>query len=180
MAELLVAGFKQNIRRATEVLRILRHTNPEWVADLRDAVAAYRDDNGRLLVDQNYRKTTGPGAAWGGLFGAVIGALLVAPFTGGAASAAILAAGSIGGGAAGATAGAKEAESLEGEFDIPRSFIRDVTGMIRAGDSAAVVLLREVDPDSLAEEFVRYGGTVLRTGLGAGQLSEVEAKLHGH
>jgi uncharacterized membrane protein len=178
MADLMVVGFKQDIHRASEVLRILRHTNPGWVADLRDAVAVYRDDNGRLLVDQNYRRTTGEGAAWGGLFGAVIGALVAAPFTGGAASAAILAAGSIGGIAAGATAGAIEAESLKADLDLSRSFVRDFSAMIRTGDSAAVVLLRVVDPDLMAEEFERYGGTVLRTTLGAEQVSEVEAKLH--
>src|SRR5215470_4483194 len=111
MAELMVVGFKQDIRRAAEVLEILRHSNEGWAADLRDAVAVYRDDNGKLLVDQSYRKTTGEGAAWGGFFGAFLGALIAAPFTGGASAAAVLAAASIAGGAAGATAGAIEAES---------------------------------------------------------------------
>ena len=110
MAELMVVGFKQDVRRASEVLELLSRSNPDWTVDLRDAMAVYRDDNGRLLVDQSYRKTTREGAAWGRFVGAFLGALLVAPFTGGAASAAILAAGSIGGMAAGARAGAVEAK----------------------------------------------------------------------
>ena len=180
MAELMVVGFKQDGRRASEVLELLSRSNPDWTVDLRDAMAVYRDDNGRLLVDQSYRKTTRQGAAWGGFFGAFLGALVVAPFTGGAASAAILAAGSIGGMAAGAKAGAVEAESITGDFSIPEHFIRTVSTMIQRGDSAAVVLLRVVDPDPLARQFEVSGGTVLRTTLDAEQLSEVEAKLHGH
>ena len=92
MAELMVVGFKQDVRRASEVLELLGRSSPDWAVDLRDALAVYRDDNGRLLVDQSYRKTSREGAAWGGFFGAFLGALVVAPFTGGAASAAILAA----------------------------------------------------------------------------------------
>jgi uncharacterized membrane protein len=180
MAELMVVGFRQDVRRASEVLGLVRRANPEWTVDLRDAMAVYRDDHGRLLVDQSYRKTTREGAAWGGLFGAFLGALVVAPFTGGAASAGILALASAGGMAAGAKAGASEAESITGDFSIPEPFIRTVSTMIQRGDSAAVVLLRVVDPDRLARQFEVSAGTVLRTKIDAEQRSEVEAKLHGH
>src|SRR5262249_60785232 len=107
MAELIVVGFKKDMYRASEVLNTLQDMNNSWVVDLSDAVAVYRDYNGKLRVDQSYQMTTGEGAAWGGLFGGLIGAMLAAPFTGGASVAAGLGAGSpTRGGARGAGAGA--------------------------------------------------------------------------
>jgi hypothetical protein len=39
----------------------------DWVVDLRDAVAVYRDYSGNLRMDQSYQMTTGEGAALGGV-----------------------------------------------------------------------------------------------------------------
>src|SRR6476619_1840260 len=105
MAELIVVGFKKDMYRASEVLNTLQDMNNSWVVDLHDAVAVYRDYNGKLRVDQSYQMTTGEGAAWGGLFGGLIGALIAAPFTAGASAAVagILAAGSLSGVALGAS-----------------------------------------------------------------------------
>jgi uncharacterized membrane protein len=124
MAELIVVGFKQDMYRASEVLNTLQDMNNSWVVDLHDAVAVYRDYNGKLRVDQSYQMTSNQGAAWGGLFGGLIGALLAAPFTGGASVAAVVAAGSLSGVALGAAAGAIDA-SLEGG-------LRDLRGLRRA------------------------------------------------
>ena len=88
MAELIVVGFKKDMYRASEVLNTLQDMNNNWVVDLHDAVAVYRDYSGKLRVDQSYQMTTGEGAAWGGLFGGLIGALLAAPFTAGVSAAA--------------------------------------------------------------------------------------------
>src|ERR1700758_1876724 len=106
MSQLIVVGFKKDMYRASEVLNELQAMDDDWVVDLHDAVAVYRDYNGKLRVDQSYQMTTGQGAAWGGLFGGLIGALLAAPFTGGASVAAVLAAGSLSGVALGANGGA--------------------------------------------------------------------------
>ena len=82
MAELIVVGFKKDMYRASEVLNQLLALNDDWVVDLHDAVAVYRDYNGKLRVDQSYQMTTGDGAALGGLWGLLIGATLAIPFTG--------------------------------------------------------------------------------------------------
>jgi uncharacterized membrane protein len=87
---------------------MLQDMNNTWMVDLSDAVAVYRDQAGKLRVDQSYQMTTGKGAGWSGLFGGLIGALLAAPFTGGesaAVAAGALAAGSLSGVALGATLG---------------------------------------------------------------------------
>src|SRR6516225_11108326 len=97
MAQLIVVGFKRDMYRASEVLNQLQAMNDDWVMDLHDAVAVYRNYKGKLRVDQSYQMTTGEGAGWGGLFGGLIGAMLAAPFTAGASAAAagVLAAGSL-------------------------------------------------------------------------------------
>ena len=60
MAELIVVGFKKDMYRASEVLNTLQDMNNSWVVDLHDAVAVYRDYNGKLRVDQSYQMTTQP------------------------------------------------------------------------------------------------------------------------
>src|SRR5579859_7751152 len=128
MAELIVVGFKKDLYRASEVLNKLTDLNDDWVVDLHDAVAVYRDYNGKLRVDQSYQMTTGEGAAWGGLWGMLIGATLAIPFTGGASAAAAgaLAVGALAGGALGAGAGALDASWWKDEFGIPDDFVSQV------------------------------------------------------
>ena len=178
MADLIVVGFKKDMYRASEVLNTLQDMNETWVVDLNDAVAVYRDYNGKLRVDQSYQMTTGEGAAWGGLFGGMIGALLMAPFTGGASAAAALAAGSLSGVALGATAGAIDADSWKEDYGISEDFVLRVGTMVQPGDSAIFALLRTIDPDLVSAQFRGYGGTILRTTLSADQKARVEATLH--
>jgi len=181
MAELIVVGFKKDMYRASEVLNTLQEMNNSWVVDLHDAVAVYRDYNGKLRVDQSYQMTTGEGAAWGGLFGGLIGALLAAPFTAGvsaAAAAATVAAGSLSGVTLGATAGAIDAEAWKEDFGISEDFVQRVGTMVQPGDSAIFALLRSIDPELVAAQFKGYGGTILRTTLSSDQQAKVEATLH--
>ena len=180
MAQLIVVGFKKDMYRASEVLNQLQDMDDDWVVDLHDAVAVYRDYNGKLRVDQSYQMTTGEGAGWGGLWGSLIGLTLAIPFTGGATApaAAVLAAGAAAGGALGAGAGAIDAEWWKDEFGIPDDFVKQVGTLIQPGDSAIYALLRTANPDIVADEFRGYGGTILRTTLSRDQQSKVENVLH--
>ena len=180
MAELIVVGFKKDMYRASEALNMLQDMNNSWVVDLNDAVAVYRDFNGKLRVDQSYQMTTGQGAGWGGLFGGLIGALLAAPFTGGASAAgAVIAAGSLTGVALGGTLGAIDAESWKDAYGISDDFVKRVSALVQPGDSAVYVLARTINPDLVADAFRGYGGTVLRSTLSGAQQARVEATLHG-
>src|SRR4030042_1057262 len=114
MSTLIVVGFKKDMLRASKVLSELADMNYDWTIDLHDAVAAYRDYNGKLRIDTSYQMTTGEGAALGSLFGSLIGLTLgamAAPVTAGASAAAagVVAAGAVGGtlGAAGGALDAK-------------------------------------------------------------------------
>lgn len=179
MAELIVVGFKKDMYRASEALNRLEQINKNWIVDLRDAVAVYRDHEGKLRVDQSYEMTTGEGAVWGGLFGGLVGAMIAAPFTAGASAAAVFAAGSLSGVALGATLGAIDTESWKEEFGISEAFVDRVGAMLQPGDSAIFVLARAIKPDLIADAFRGYGGDVIRTTLTDSQRSRVEATLHG-
>ncbi|HET6843372.1 MAG TPA: DUF1269 domain-containing protein [Candidatus Angelobacter sp.] len=183
MAQLIVVGFKKDMNRASSVLNQLSTMNYDWTVDLHDAVAAYRDYNGKLRVDQSYQTTTGEGAAWGGLFGSLIGLTLVAaaPLTAGASAVAAgtLAAGAVGGAVLGAGMGAIDASWWKNEFGIPDEFVKQVGAMIQPGDSAIYALLRTANPDRVAEEFRGYGGTILSTTLSRDQQKKVENVLGG-
>jgi len=180
MPQLIVVGFKKDMYRASEVLNQLQNMDDDWVVDLHDAVAVYRDYNGKLRVDQSYQMTTGEGAGWGGLWGSLIGLTLAIPFTGGATApaAGALAAGAAAGAALGAGAGAIDAEWWKDEFGIPDDFVKQVGALIQPGDSAIYALLRTANPDIVADQFRGYGGTILRTTLSRDQQSKVENVLH--
>jgi len=180
MAQLIVVGFKKDMYRASGVLNQLQQMNENWVVDLHDAVAVYRDYKGKLRVDQSFQPTTGEGAGWGGLWGSLIGATLAIPFTAGAsgaAAAAALAAGVLGGGAVGAASGAIDASWWKDEFGIPDDFVKQVGAMIQPGDSAIYALLRTANPDLVSRQFQGYGGTILSTTLSRDQQKKVEDVL---
>jgi uncharacterized membrane protein len=180
VAELIVVGFKKDMYRASEVLNELMGLNDDWVVDLHDAVAVYRDYSGKLRVDQSFQMTTGEGAAWGGFWGLLIGATLAIPFTAGASAAAAagaVAAGALGGTAIGAGAGAVDASSWKDEFGIPEDFVQQVGTMVQPGDSAIYAILRVGSPDVVANRFRGYGGTILRTTLSRDQQAKVENVL---
>ena len=180
MAELIVVGFKNQMYRASEVLNELLAMDDDWVVDLHDAVAVYRDLNGKLRVDQSYQLTSGQGAALGGMWGMLIGATLAIPFTGGASAAAAagaIAAGAAGGTALGAGLGAMDAESWKDEFGIPEDFVQQVSVLVQPGDSAIYAILRVGNPDIVADQFKGYGGTILRTTLSPEQQARVEKVL---
>lgn len=183
MSNLIVVGFKKDMFRASVVLNELSEMNDDWVIDLHDAVAVYRDYGGKLRVDQSYQMTTGEGAAWGGLWGSLIGltiGVIAAPVTAGASAAAgAMAAGALGGGALGAVGGAIDADWWKEDYGISEDFVRDVGAMVQPGDSAIFALVRRANPNELAERFRGYGGTVLQSTLTKEQADKVQAVLDG-
>ncbi len=183
MSELVVVGFKKDMYRASEALNQIKDLEKTWDLDLSDAVAVYRDYDGKLRVDQSYQTTTGQGAAWGGLFGGLIGALLAAPFTAGASiagatAAAVIGAGSVGGVALGASLGAIDAGTWKEDYGISEDFVQQVGAMLQPLDSAVFVLARTINPERVADAFRGYGGKVLRTTLTDVQRARVEQTLH--
>jgi uncharacterized membrane protein len=181
VAELIVVGFKKDPYRASEVLNKLLQLNDDWVLDLHDAVAVYRDNEGNLRVDLSFKLTTGEGAVWGGFWGLLIGATLAIPFTAGASAAAAagaIGAGALGGTVIGAGAGAGVASSWKDESGISDDFVQRVGALIEPGDSAICAILRVGNPDVVADQFRGYGGTILRTTLSREQQTRLEKVLN--
>lgn len=185
MSTLIVVGFKKDMFRASKVLSELVDMNYDWTIDLADAVAAYRDYNGKLRIDASYQPTTGEGAAVGGLLGSLVGLTLgaiAAPFTAGASAAVAagtVAAGTVGGAALGAVGGAVDATWWKEDFGIPNDFVRDVGELVQPGDSAIFALIRRGDPTVVAARFDEYGGVVLQSTLTPEQTKKVEDALRG-
>lgn len=185
MPQLIVIGFKKDRYRASEVLNELLALDDYWGVNLHGAVAAYRDCNAKLRVNQSYQMTTGEGPGWGGLMGSLIVLMLAIPFTGGATApvagalaAGALAAGALAGGALGAGAGALDASWWKDEFGIPDEFVKQVRGMIQPSDSAIFALFCTANPAFVAGQFRGYGGTILSTTLSSSQQAKVEQVLH--
>jgi uncharacterized membrane protein len=181
MSNLIVVGFKKDLFRASQVLNQLTKLDTDWVIELRDAVAVYRDYSGKLRIDQSYMNT-GEGAAWGAVWGSLIGLTLAIPFTAGASAAVAagaVAAGALGGGALGAVGGALDAEWWRNTVGISDEFVSEVGAMVQPGDSAIFVLIRRADPAYVADQFQGYGGTVLRSTLTPEQTKRVQAVLDG-
>ena len=167
MAELVVVGFEGK-HRAAEVLNQVQGMDLSYEIDLRDAVAAYRTDDGQLRIDQSVQPTTKEGAAWGAMVGGLIGAALLAPFTAGASAAVAataLGTGALTGGVTGAAIGAVDADTWKQTYGISDDFVSQVGGMVQPGQSAVFVLARASNPGAVAEKFRGYGGKVLRTTL---------------
>jgi uncharacterized membrane protein len=162
MSTLIIVGFKKDMFRASKVLSELIDMNYDWTIDLDDAVAAYRDYNGKLRIDSSYRMTTGEGTALGGLLGSLIGLTL------GAIAAAGVVADS-----------ALDAKWWRDDFGIPEDFVQDVGKLVQPGDSAIFALLRSADPTLAAAQFSGYGGVVLSSTLTLEQVQKVEKVLNG-
>ena len=67
--ELVVAEFENDSYRASDVLHELRLRDCDWVVDLEDAVAVYRNYDGILHVEYSDGVSAGEGSAWGGSWG---------------------------------------------------------------------------------------------------------------
>jgi uncharacterized membrane protein len=167
MSELIVVGFHGK-HRAAEVLDQLQELHETWAVDLKDGVAAYRRENGKLRVEQSLNVTSKEGAGLGGALGLILGALFMVPFTAGTSAA--VAAAAIGANAAtvgtiGAVVGFDEAIDWKDRYGISEDFVNQVGGMVQPGDSAVFALLTSSDPEQVAQRFAHYGGTVIRTTL---------------
>ena len=140
---LMVVGFHGK-HRASEVLGQVEQLTYDWSLQLKDGVAAYRTDDGRLRIDQSIQPTTKEGAGYGVFIGSMIGALLAAPFTGGlsaAAAATALGAGAATAGSIGGAIGYEDADTFKREYGISDEFVKEVGGLIQPGDSAVFAVV---------------------------------------
>ena len=175
MATCMVVGFKKDMYRASEVLNELIDRGYDWTIDLDDAVAAYRDYNGKLRIDTKFQMSDGNSAAPGGLLGSLVGLTLGAiasPMT--ASAHANLARGTHSDDVYHAAGDTLDSRWWKDNFDLSDRFVQEVGALVQPGDSAIYALLRKADPTMVEGRFRDYGGSVMSITLSP----EQERKLY--
>jgi uncharacterized membrane protein len=178
MTNLLVAGFKGDMHKASRVLDELRVLDDEWILDIRDTVAVHRNLHGALTMDNTYQPTGRMGIAWSRILGLVIGGTLTSPSLADA-SAPVLEGISVArrlGRSTRASVGLS-AYFLTDGFSIPDLFVREACALLAEGDSAIYGIAGSSDPDQVLAYFEAYGATIARTALSSVQRELIENAL---
>ena len=158
MADLVVIEY-DDVHKAEEVRLKLLKLQREYLVDLEDAVVAYKDENGKVKLNQIHNLTAS-GAVSGGFWGTLIGIIFLNPLLGLAA---------------GATAGAVSGALTD--VGISDKFMKDVADGFQNGSSALFVLVRKVTPDKVLAELEGMGGKVLQTSLSHEKEEKLQAAL---
>src|SRR5262249_51556411 len=144
MSDLVVIEFPTEAK-AEEVRQNLLDLQKEYLIELRDAVIAIKQPNGRIELDQLFHPTA-VGAVTGTLWGTLFGMIFLMPLVG-----------AVVGAASGAIGGALT------DVGINDRFMKEVAASLQSGNAALFLLIRKVTPDKVLAELKGIGGKVLRT-----------------
>jgi uncharacterized membrane protein len=158
VADLIVIEY-DDIHKAEEVRLKLLKLQGEYLIDLEDAVVAYRDEKGKVRLNQ-IQNLTASGAISGGFWGTLIGIIFLNPLLGMAAGA-----------GAGAISGALT------DVGINDNFMKEIASGFQNGTSALFVLVRKVTPDKVLAELAGSGGKILQTSLTHEKEEKLQAAL---
>lgn len=146
MADLVVLGFDDR-ESAERVFELGAQLQQEELIDLADAALAWRDDKGKVRIQQAL-STTGAGAAGGALWGTLIGLLFLNP---------------LGGALVGAAAGAVGGKLTD--IGVDDDLIKRIAAQLEPGRAAVFALVRRSTPDRVADALKQYRPVVLHTNL---------------
>ena len=158
MADLIVIAY-DDIHKAEEVRLKLLKMQGEFLIDMEDAVVAFRDEKGKVRLNQ-IQNLTASGAVSGGFWGTLIGIIFLNPLLGMAAGA-----------GAGAISGALT------DVGINNNFMKEIASGFQNGTSALFVLVRKVTPDKVLAELQGSGGKILQTSLTHEKEEKLQAAL---
>ena len=159
MSELIVIGYEspQTARQAYERVQRLQQ---DFVVDLHGLAVVDVDADGKTHVDTP-KRIIGASAAYGALFGLLLGLLFFVP------GMALL------GGAVGALLGKFNKSGVDAEFR------RRVEHLLQPGHSAVVIMASKITEDKFAVAMRPFGGTVLKTSLSETDEKELAEELSG-
>ena len=160
MADLVAIEYDDEFK-AHEVRLTLLKLQQEYLIDMKDAVVAVKDANGKVKLHQAINMTAA-GATRGGFWGTLMGLLFFGPFFG---------VGTLAGAAAGAVSGALT------DIGVNNDFMKKLSEGFKPGTSALFVLVRSATPDKVVDEIKKYGGTLLQTSLSHEQEEKLQAAL---
>jgi uncharacterized membrane protein len=146
MAHLVVLGL-DSPAKAEEVFDLAGDLAKQELLQLQDAAYAYRDDKGKVRIQQAV-SLTGAGAASGALWGTLIGMLFLMPVAG-------LAIGAGTGALAGKLA----------DVGINDDTIKQIGGQLEQGKAAVFLLAKSATVDKVIDAIKPYNPTVIQTNL---------------
>lgn len=159
MSTLVVIGYNEP-HKAEEVRLTLIKLQKDYLIDMEDAVAAVKNADGKIKLQQAINLTAA-GAISGGFWGSLIGLIFLNPLLGLAA---------------GATAGA--VSGALGDVGINDNFMKDLAATMTPNSSALFVLVRKSTPDKVLEEMKGTGGIILQTSLSHEDEAKLQAALN--
>ena len=146
MADLVAIEFSSEAK-AEDVRQKLLDLQSDYLIELEDAVVAVKRPNGRVKLNQLFHPAAA-GAAYGSLWGLIVGFIFLMPL-----------AGVIVGAASGAIGGALSDVGIDDEF------MKNVTDSIESGQAVLFLLIRKMTTDKVLADLKGVGGKVLRTSL---------------
>lgn len=146
MSDLVVIVYPTEAK-AEEIRQKLFSLQKEYLIELSDAVIAVKQENGKVKLNQ-LMNTTAVGAASGGFWGLMIGAIFLMPILGAALGA-----------ASGALSGALS------DFGINDAFMKELAANLQPDNAALFVLIHKMTTDKVLDAIKGTGGSVLKTSL---------------
>ena len=154
MSDLIALSFPDKYS-ADKVLSEVIELEKEHLMDLEDAAVVVRNEKGKVKIKQTHDLTaasTAGGFWWGGLFGLLMGWIVLNPLLGWATGAGI-----------GSAIGWLEGRSLD--LGINDEFMKELGEALTPNSSAIFVLIRKATLDRVIDELKPYGGKLLHTSL---------------
>lgn len=146
MSDLVVIVY-QTEARAEEMRQKLFGLQKEYLIQISDAAIAVMHEEGKVKLNQ-LLNTTALGAASGGFWGLLIGAIFLMPIFGAAIGA-----------ASGALGGALS------DYGVNDAFMKELSASLQPGNAALFVLIQKMTGDKVLEAIKGTGGVVLKTSL---------------
>lgn len=162
MSELIVIGY-DSAERAEAARAELFGMAKEYLVDVADAVVATADESGKVKLNQMVNLWSF-GAAGGAFWGLLIGLIFFNPLLGLAVGA-----------GAGALSGALT------DYGINDRFMKEVAEILRPGQAALFMMVRQHASDRVIERLGEHGGRIIRTNLDTSKEAELRAaftKVH--
>ena len=158
MSDLVVIVYPTEAR-AEEMRQKLFGLQKEYLIQISDAAIAVMHEGGKVKLNQ-LLNTTALGAASGGFWGLLIGAIFLMPIFGAAIGA-----------ASGALGGALT------DYGVNDGFMKELAANLQPGNAALFVLIQKMTGDKVLEAIKGTGGVVLKTSLDHSQEQKLREAL---
>ena len=156
MSDLIVITYDTE-QKGFEALEVAERLQRLELIRLVDAAVAVKDEEGEVTIKQTLeQRKTGTAAAWGGLWGLLLGLLFLNPIVLGVVGVLL-----------GAVIGRTQ------DLGIDNRFIKEVGDSLEPGNSALCMLVLEAIGDEVRDELGEMGGTIFQTSLS----TQAEEKL---